>query len=93
MQFPSNNISDVGDGLQRNIGRMLKKSLPGTVKRRTTEYSLLPKRFTFNDSRLTGGFDAIGGWTGLDLALGHDGGRATSFAAFVYLAIHDLHAL
>ncbi len=72
---------------------MLKKSLPGTVKRRTTEYSLLPKRFTFNDSRLTGGFDAIGCWTGLDLALGHDGGRATSFAAFVYLAIDDLHAL
>jgi len=27
------------------------------------------------------------------LALGHDGGGATSFAAFVDLAIYDLHAL
>jgi hypothetical protein len=44
-----------------------------------------------NDCR--GGFEAVGCWLGLDLALGHDGGRATSFAAFVYLVIDDLHAL
>ena len=30
---------------------------------------------------------------GLDLAFGHDGGCATGFVFFVYLAIHDLHAL
>ena len=44
-----------------------------------------------NDHR--GGFEAVGCWRGLDLAFGHDGGRATGFAVFVYLAIHDFHAL
>ena len=27
------------------------------------------------------------------MAFGHDGGRAAGFVFFVYLAIHDLHAL
>ena len=44
-----------------------------------------------NDCRR--GFEVVGCWIGLDLALGHDGGRATGFVFFVYLAIHDLHAL
>src|SRR6267143_535561 len=39
------------------------------------------------------GFKAIWCWFGLDLAFGHDSGRATSFAVFVDLAIDDLHAL
>ncbi len=32
-------------------------------------------------------------WFGLDLALGHDGGCATSFVVFVYLPVHDFYAL
>ena len=40
-----------------------------------------------------GGIEAVGRGIGLDLAFGHDRGRATSFAAFVYPAIDDLHAL
>ncbi len=44
-----------------------------------------------NDRR--SGFEAVGCWLRLDLVLGHDGSRATSFAVFVYLMIHDFHAL
>ena len=40
-----------------------------------------------------GGFEAVWCWLGLNLILGHDGGRATSFAAFIYLTIHDFHTL
>ena len=51
----------------------------------------LQRRYLSNDRR--DGFKAIWCWFGLDLAFGHDSGRATSFAVFVDLAIDDLHAL
>jgi hypothetical protein len=72
---------------------MLKKPLPRAVKGRTNEYFLPPKHFTLNDSRLTDGFETVWRWLRLDLALGHDGRGATSFATFVDPAINNLHAL